>query len=395
MATWKKIIVSGSDAHLKSVTASAGIIVTGSSLFSGSMEIVTGNGTPGVTTGYQRIGLQSQTQLSGSFTGSFTGDGTNLTGVTATPTFPTTVKTDLASTDKFFVNDDAGNATSGNKQITYSSLLTDLAGTNLAVESSDSLTLASSITGISNFQSTSITGSSITGSFTGSFSGNFPSSGIISSSTLSSNSQGTVTSSINGINQNVSIGVRPQDSPTFTDLTLTGDINVNGGDIITNQTTFNIVPSTATTINVGTTDATAINFGKSGASTVTINDKLRVLGDLVVQGNVTELQVTNLNVEDQFVLLASGSQAVNVDGGIIVVSGSSAASGSALYHDTSARRWSFAQGVAASATSVTPNAYVGAIEEGSGTPSSAPALGDTGGTGTLYVQYNGDVWIYS
>ena len=101
MATWKKIIVSGSQAELAGVT--------------------------------------------GSFTGSFFGDGTGLTNVTATPIFPTTAITNLASTDKFFINDDAGDATSGNKKITYANLLTDLAGSNLAVEASDSLTLASQI----------------------------------------------------------------------------------------------------------------------------------------------------------------------------------------------------------------------------------------------------------
>ena len=67
------------------------------------------------------------------------GNGAGLTNVTATPIFPNTAITDLASGNFFFVNNDAGGATSGNRRITYSNLLTDLAGTGLAVESSDSL----------------------------------------------------------------------------------------------------------------------------------------------------------------------------------------------------------------------------------------------------------------
>jgi hypothetical protein len=119
---------------------------------------LTDNGT--TITGATSIQLTgANSNLSGSFSGSFRGDGTNLTGVTATPSFPTTAKTDLSSTDKFFINDDAGDATSGNKKITYANLLTDLAGTNLAVESSDSLTLATTITGITSITSTSFTGS--------------------------------------------------------------------------------------------------------------------------------------------------------------------------------------------------------------------------------------------
>ena len=62
------------------------------------------------------------------------GDGSNITNVTATPIFPVTAITNLASTDKIFVNDGA------NKNITYLNLLTDLAsGTGICVEGSDGL----------------------------------------------------------------------------------------------------------------------------------------------------------------------------------------------------------------------------------------------------------------
>ena len=57
MASWKKVIVSGSDAILNSSTV-------------GTNQVITA--------------LQSTTKLSGSFTGSFVGDGTGITGITAT-----------------------------------------------------------------------------------------------------------------------------------------------------------------------------------------------------------------------------------------------------------------------------------------------------------------------
>jgi hypothetical protein len=97
--------------------------------------------------------------MSGSFSGSFQGNGANLTGVTATAIFPTTAKTDLASTDQFFINDGV------NKYVTYGNLLTDLAGTNLAVESTDSLTLATTITGLTSVTSTTFVGN-LTGTAT-------------------------------------------------------------------------------------------------------------------------------------------------------------------------------------------------------------------------------------
>ena len=125
MATWKKIIVSGSAADLSQINTGVKQQISSSS---------------------------DDTFLSGSFSGSFFGDGAGLSGVAAS--FPTNEITNIAAANKFFVNDGAS------KFVTYGNLLTDLAGTNLAVEGTDSLTLAASITGIT-----------ATGSFSGSFSG--------------------------------------------------------------------------------------------------------------------------------------------------------------------------------------------------------------------------------
>jgi hypothetical protein len=151
---------------------------------------LTDNGTTITgTTSIQLTGANSI--LTGSFTGSFSGSGAGLTGVTATPAFPTTAKTDLASTDKFFINDDAGDATSGNKKITYANLLADLAGTNLVVESSDSLGLATTITGLTSVSSTSFTGSILGTASTASYvNGN-----IFTSSNLATSASFAVTSS--------------------------------------------------------------------------------------------------------------------------------------------------------------------------------------------------------
>jgi hypothetical protein len=91
----------------------------------------------------------------GGITGSFKGDGSGLTGVTATAIFPTTAKSDIASSDQFYINDGA------NKYITYGDLLTDLAGTNLAVEGTDSLALNTTVAGLTSVTSTTLSGSYI------------------------------------------------------------------------------------------------------------------------------------------------------------------------------------------------------------------------------------------
>lgn len=426
MATWKKIIVSGSNAELAQVTASIGVLV-GSNQFIGT--------------------TQATTRLTGSFTGSFvggfTGDGTGLTGVTATPTFPSTATTDLSSTHKFFVNDDAGDATSGNKKLTYGNLLTDLAGSGISVEGTDSLSvnsgsmqtffnsssyagvsgdiLINTSTGVATIQANSVAlGTDTTGDYVTSVSasgalvssalsgeGSAPNitlntasttftSGVVSAlpsatvsgSSFSSPSQGTVRATINGVNTDVDTGLQTADSPTFVDVTLTGDIAVNGGDITTTAGTLNIATGTATTINVGTTGATTVSIGNS-SSTTTVGNNLIVPGDLTVNGTLVNLNVNNVNIEDQFILLASGS-AVGLDAGIVASSGS-LASGSAMYHDITDGRWSVAKGVGTNATSVTPLEYVTTVKLASGAPSTQEY-----GKGEMYINTADDsVWIYS
>ena len=66
---------------------------------------------------------------------SLSGNGIGLTGVIATPIFPTTVETTLAGSDKFFINDGA------NKHITYTSVLTSLDGIGICVHNGNSLAI--------------------------------------------------------------------------------------------------------------------------------------------------------------------------------------------------------------------------------------------------------------
>ena len=156
MAQWKKVIVSGSTANLANVQVdgltSGQVVIGGGAAGNLTTTAINGTGNIVATTG-------ATVNMSGSFSGSFQGNGANLTGVIATAIFPTTAKTDLTSTDQFFINDGV------NKYVTYSDLLTDLAGTNLAVEGTDSLTLATTITGLTSVTSTTFVGN-LTGTAT-------------------------------------------------------------------------------------------------------------------------------------------------------------------------------------------------------------------------------------
>jgi hypothetical protein len=425
MATWKKIIVSGSNAELAQVTASIGVLV-------GSTQII------GTT--------QAATKLTGSFTGSFTGafsgDGTNITGVTATATFPTVEISNLTSGNKFFTSDGTNSFT------TYGNLLTDLAGSGISVEGTDSLSvnsgsmqtffnsssyagisgdiLINASSGVASIQENSVAlGTDTTGDYVASVSasgalvssalsgeGSTPNitlntasttftSGVVSAlpsatvsgSSFSSPSQGTVRATINGVDTDVDTGLQTGDSPQFVNLTLTGDLAVNGGDITTSAATFNVATTQASTINIGTADVTTINLGKAGTSTVTVNNKLVVTGDLVVNGTTTTVDTTNITIEDKFALFASGSDG-STDGGIIVQQGTT--DGYALGVDASADRWALQNNLGPTATSITPDAFMGVIQEGTANPVSNPVYGGATGYGTIFVDSNtGNIWIYS
>ena len=119
MAQWKKIIVSGSDAELRTLTSSVSIGV-------GTNQIISTD--------------PSLTKLSGSFSGSYYGDGSNLTGVIATDLNIDLFGSDLtaitvASTDLLILSD---NGTEG--RITVSQLANPLTGTGLT-EVSGKITL--------------------------------------------------------------------------------------------------------------------------------------------------------------------------------------------------------------------------------------------------------------
>jgi len=133
LANWKKIIVSGSNAHLSTVSASVSLGVNSN----------------------QRIGItQASTYLTGSFTGSFVGNGSGLTNLNSDNlTLPTTQFNTITSGDKFlFYN-------GGNGYITLTNLLTELAGPNLQNYSGESLALQSDINGLNSVTSTAFTGS--------------------------------------------------------------------------------------------------------------------------------------------------------------------------------------------------------------------------------------------
>jgi hypothetical protein len=297
MASWKKIIVSGSSAEL------AALQVDNLTL----NQVVIGGGDAGnlTTTAINGTGdivatNNATVDISGSFSGSFFGDGSGLTGMATTL---------------------SGSTDSGDFEVSLLTQFLTVQGTTDEIETSAS-------------------------------------------------------------GQTITIGLPDN-------VTITGDLTVNGGDLISTASTFNLLNSGVSTINFGADSAggaTAVNIGSS-TSVTTVKDDLVVEGDLTVNGDLTYLNVANLYVEDRFILLNSGS--TSGDGGIIIQSGS-ADQGKAFFYDESENRWAYADGISGSATGATPEAFAAMVVQNDG---DGPVTYQK--NGNIRVTNTGDIFIYS
>ena len=108
---------------------------------------------------------------------------------------------------------------------------------------------------------------------------------------------------------------------------------------------------TGTIQGVGTTNN--VTFAN-----VTATGNVSITGTLFVDGTTTTINSTNLNIEDKFLLLNSGSSGPSYEGGIIVESGSTG-TGNAFYYDASDNRWALKGGLIATNTAaVTAEAFM-------------------------------------
>lgn len=132
-------------------------------------------------------------------------------------------------------------------------------------------------------------------------------------------------------------------------FTLAADNGSNDTFTTGNTLTF---AGTANEIETTVSDDT-ITIGIPSSPTLTGN--VTITGDLVVQGDTIEQQVTNLNVEDKFILINSGSTAS--DAGLVVDG-----AGVSFGWDQSAGRWAFDRaGAVANQTAITSDAFAAAV----------------------------------
>lgn len=158
---------------------------------------------------------------------------------------------------------------------------------------------------------------------------------------------------------------------TFENVDIDGTLTVDGSNISLDSTNELNIDNTNTTngIKIGTAhENVPITIGNASSETTikdnltvdgTLNvsgdstlDNLTVGGNLIVNGSTTTINTTNIEIEDRFITIGSGSAAVetSLDMGIIFDSGiqdnSGADKGIAFYYDASDKRLAIAKDAA-------------------------------------------------
>ena len=162
---------------------------------------------------------------------------------------------------------------------------------------------------------------------------------------------------------------------------------------------------------ISTVEGTGTTQGVGQSDNVTFN-KITTTGPDVLGGNVTiggnltligsQSSATKLTVTDQFGFFASGSEADNLDAGIMVQSGSSANTGSVLYHDVhpvanvnpQGGRWAVAKEFKVDSVTVTPLEYVVTVKS-SGDTDDPDSTDVNYGVGEMYINNDGEIFIYT
>lgn len=382
MASWKKVIVSGSNANLTTLSVdnlTSGQVVIGGGTSNLSTTAINGTGNIVATTGASGV------SISGSFSGSFSGlinsasFASTASFITASGVFGPYGSNSIVSASSAVTAAQLANALTfgeGLSSGTYngsSAVTVQVSGavdlTNNAItkwNDTDNKFVISSLTDtgtiVSGISSIQLTGASsqLTGSFTGSFKGD------------GSGLSGLATT----LNINAGTGGPSTVSLTSQTLTIAGTANEVDTSV------------SGQTITVGL------------PNDVTIGNNLTVTGDLYVNGTTTTVNTADLLIEDKFILLASGSPDTG-DGGIIIDRGVFAGANVAFGFDSSTTRWGYQSGITDSTNAMTigtdgNSAFAGVVftEAAIGT-STKPTTGEFVVAGAIYTSTTGDIWMYS
>jgi len=379
MATWKKIITSGSAADLSSLTLDTALPVgqggTGATTLTDG-GILFGNGTGAI----QASAVLADGQM-------LVGDGTTEPSIESGATLRTSIGVGTGDNVQFTNITGTGNTTLGNATSDTHTITGHITASGYTVSASKFIGDGSELTGVSQDIDTLSAGSAIIAAdkFLYSDAGDEKSIafGIITSSVFA-NIAGDVTIAAGGVS---SIG---NDKVTFAKVQniatsrILGRTTGGSGDIeeLTPATVFGTFNS-----DLGGN----FTIGNQSSDTATFTGGVTIGGDLTVNGSTTTIDTAQLTVSESLIFLATGSAALNVDAGLLVQSSSIEGTGSAFYHDTTQERWSVSKTVSIADFSIDPLQFVTTVKTEDVNPSSTSG---SYGAGEMHVNTaSGDIWI--
>jgi hypothetical protein len=379
MATWKKIVVSGS--NVSQLNNDAGYLTAG---------------TLGQGNGFSTASFDGVNLLADSITGSLNFASSSNQGLTITAdagtdtlTFGLSAIPNSSLANSTF-NVGAGNGLTGggSANLGGTSTVNVGAGTHITVNADDiAVNTTTLIPAISGSIFSQVSGDiTITNGGVATISAN--------SVTLGTDTTGDYVANL-GAGTGVTIGSNTGEGST---PTISVDYGSTSNTAVQGSTTISLTGTTNEVEITGTT-AQALGAGPSYTiglpNNVTIGNNLIVSNNLTVFGTASFQQTTNLEVADRFVLLASGS---TTDGpGGIVVQQDTQNIGELFGWDSGADRWAVTGSFVANQSAFTPDAFMAAaINLSSTNPNTTGPDAKYNKKGNIYVSTaNEDIWIYS
>ena len=438
MATWKKVIVSGSNAELNQLnvgsihstspqqisTTSSSTFLSGSfsGSFQGNLQSVLANTTQPNIVGYDIATSTFTYQGTGSFVATSASyaanadllDGLDSSAFTSTGSFQSFTSSINTTTASFA-------SRLGSLESATSSLFSATASLNNYTASQNILNGTFATTGSNTFIGTqTITGSvvitsglNVLGGLTGSLLGTSSFANNATSASYAATAQQATSASFAStaaqVNNALSFGTGltggSYNGSTAVTTAISGAAALLS-NVLTKWTGTGLANSnitdTGTQVQIGSGASSGVSVAAGGINVTgnsIFNSNLTISGDLTVAGTASFTNTDNLTIKDKFILINSGSSTLADSGWITQYN--AAGSGSAVYLEAASTgdygRFAVAYDVIGTSTALTVDQFVVTAKTAAGAPSADPTWGGaTNGYGNMFINSsNGDIYIYS
>jgi hypothetical protein len=383
MANWKKVIVSGSNAELLTVTAS---------FFKGDGSALTGVVAASANALTAGSGLSAAGTYDGSVARTFTVNSGSLLPYFSSSIFGTV-------TGDITINS-AGVSAIGATKVTNAMLAGSIANDKLT---NSTITIGTTSTALGATSTTiaglvSVTSTGFTGSLTGNASTVTTNADLTGDVTSTGNATTLATvASAGTTGGSTAIPVITINAKGLTTGITTAAVVAPAGTLTGGTLASNVLASSLTSVG---TLAGLTATGTAALATLTVSGDATVTGNLSVAGTASFTNADNLNIKDKFILINSGSSALADSGWVTQYN--AAGSGSAFYLEAASAgtygRFAVAYDVIGTSTSLTPDEFVvtARVSASAAIPTNPTWGGSSNGSGNMFINsLTGDVYIYS